>query len=128
MGDKKGGKGRKIGSNVDYCKLYSAADLWAKNQKRRIRRHLLSHPNDAQAIKAYEKAYGNASDIRVMVKGKATDRLINAHARHKVKWRANRDRIASLENARAIRRTERRIAREKQVAAPTPEVTVPSAA
>lgn len=115
MGDKKGGKkNRKLGRNENYCKLYTAADLWAKNQKRRIRRHLLSHPNDKQAIAAYEKAYGDASGIRVMVKGKATDRTLNATGRHKKRRREDTVQIQALANARTARRYARKAAKEKQ--------------
>lgn len=50
---KKGGKGRKFGRNLKSpsMKAYHAEGREAKNRKRRVRRHVKAHPNDAAAAK-----------------------------------------------------------------------------
>lgn len=84
MGKKNtGGKGnRKVGRNEEYCKLYTSAGLQEKNQKRRVKRHILRNPDDQQAIKLYEaRNWGAYSDIRVSVKGKLTSQTMTGKAK-----------------------------------------------
>jgi hypothetical protein len=44
-----GKKGRKIGRNADFCKVYAAENRKVKNKKRKILRHMKTHPEDKQA-------------------------------------------------------------------------------
>jgi hypothetical protein len=40
---------KKGGQNKEVCKVYKAESRKEKNRRRRMRRHIRNHPNDAQA-------------------------------------------------------------------------------
>lgn len=50
----RGKKNRKHGRNADKCKLYRLAGRRERNKERKLRRHLDSHPADAQARQALD--------------------------------------------------------------------------
>lgn len=109
----KSGGNRKHGSNSEYCKVYSAAGLQEKNQKRRVRRHLLDHPNDSQAITVYERAWGLASDIRVIELKQSTNRTMSGRAARKSARKLDTGLAIHLRSQRDARRHSRRIMAEK---------------
>lgn len=109
----KSGGNRKHGSNEDYCKLYTAAGLQEKNGKRRVRRHLLNHPTDSQAITVFERAWGFASDIRVVELKQSTNRTMTARAARKAARKLDTELHIHLRAQRDARRHSRRIAAEK---------------
>lgn len=109
----KSGGNRKHGSNEDYCKLYTAAGLQEKNQKRRVRRHLLQHPYDEQAIKVYERAWGNAGDIRVVSMGVVQPSNMAMRRIRKNRRKADAGLAIHLRAQRDARRHSRRITAEK---------------
>jgi hypothetical protein len=74
MAGTKGGKNRKIGRMTKICGAYTAGNMQQKNHKRAMRRHILMHPDDKQTITLFEKEFGKATDIRVSINGKLTDR------------------------------------------------------
>ena len=118
---KKGGKNRKYGRMAKSCQAYTAGGMQEKNQKRRLRRHLLSYPEDAAAVTAYEKIFGKVGDIRVVSDGKSTQRTMTARAARKLKRKYSKEIQLQRQQARAHRRFSRKKATE------TPE-TNPSVA
>jgi hypothetical protein len=63
---KKTAKGRKIGSNKDYCKFYASNGCEIRNKRRKLRRHLRAkrHTNDLQGLKVYLAIGGTQDAIR----------------------------------------------------------------
>jgi hypothetical protein len=110
---KKGGSNRKHGRNERACQAYTAGNMQEKNAKRRVRRHLLSHPNDKQAIAVYERAWGLASDIRVVMNKQSTNESMTARARRKAARKADTGLVIHLRAQRDARRHSRRVMAEK---------------
>lgn len=109
----KSGGNRKHGSNEDYCKLYTAAGLQEKNQKRRVRRHLLQHPYDEQAVAVYERSWGSAGDIRVVAGGVVQPSNMAMRAIRRNRRKADKGLAIHLRAQRDARRHSRRVAAEK---------------
>lgn len=120
-------KGRKIGRNSLYCKTYKAAGLEEKNQKRRIRRHILNNPEDKTAMTLFEQRWGHADQIRVSMLGKVTDRTMTGHARRKMTRKYDQKLQERLKNSRTIRRQNRKIVAEKLRERDGSTQTLPSA-
>jgi hypothetical protein len=59
-------KGRKIGSNKDFCKAYKSFGTREKNKRRKLRRHLREprHKNDAQGLQVFIGLGGTETAIR----------------------------------------------------------------
>lgn len=69
MAEKKGKKLRRQSKGKVYYSMGPART--SSNQKRRMRKHIRSHPRDADAVKKYEKKFvGRASDLGLNSKGR----------------------------------------------------------
>jgi hypothetical protein len=120
-----GGKGnRKLGNNADYCKLYKSVGLQEKNQKRRMRRHILRNPDDIQAAKDYAAhAYGEPTELRVSVGGKLSSRPMTGKAKKHQNRKNDTVLHGKLKFARDGRRHARMLSRLKE----KPEAPQPAA-
>lgn len=112
---KKGGSNKKHGRNESACKAYTAGGMQEKNQRRRVKRHLLSNPLDTQAVAFFERAWGLASDIRVVMNKVSTNFSMTARARRKAARKADTGLAIHLRAQRDARRHARRVMSEKLI-------------
>lgn len=112
-GKKKGGSNKKFGRNEGACKAYTAGGMQEKNQKRRVRRHLLQCPDDKQAVAKFEQQWGLASEIHVVSGGVVQPRSISRRAERKAARKADKGLAIHLRAQRDARRHSRRVMAEK---------------
>lgn len=110
---KKGGSNKKHGRNESACKAYLAGGMQEKNQKRRVRRHLLQNPGDLQAVTKFEQAWGLVSDIHVVSMGVVQPRSVSQRALRKAARKADKGLEIHLRAQRDARRHSRRVMAEK---------------
>lgn len=112
-GKKKGGSNKKFGRNEDACKAYTAGGMQEKNQKRRVRRHLLQNPGDKQSVAKFEQRWGLVSEIHVVSGGVVQPRSISRRAERKAARKADKGLAIHLRASRDSRRHARKVMAEK---------------